>query len=76
MSRCLPPLRFSPLYGSWYPLRGTQTSTPPIVSTMARNELKLNSTKWSRVTPVRSSTVLTAQDGPPMFIAPSMMACW
>ena len=33
-------------------------------------------TKWSRVMPVRSLTVLTAQDGPPMFIAPSMIADW
>jgi hypothetical protein len=50
--------------------------TPPIVSTIARKELKLNSTKWSSRTPVRSLTVLTAQDGPPMFIAPSMIADW
>ena len=43
---------------------------------MPRNELKSNMTKWSSVTPVRSSTVFTAQDGPPMFMAPSMMADW
>jgi hypothetical protein len=31
-------------------------------------------TKWSIPTPVRSLTVLTAQDGPPIFMAPSMIA--
>jgi len=46
------------------------------VSTIARKELKLNMTSGRGVMPVRSRTVLTAQDGPPMFIAPSMMADW
>jgi hypothetical protein len=31
---------------------------------------------WSSVMPVRSRTVRTAQDGPTMFIAPSMIADW
>ena len=47
-----------------------------MASTIARKELKSNMTKWSIPVPVRSLTVLTAQDGPPMFIAPSMIAAW
>ena len=47
-----------------------------MASTIARKELKSNMTKWSSLTPEKSSTVLTAQDGPPMFIAPSMIAAW
>ena len=47
-----------------------------MASTIARKELKSNMTKWSIPVPVRSLTVLTAQDGPPMFMAPSMIAAW
>ncbi len=47
-----------------------------MASTMARKELKSNMAKWSSGMSVRALTVFTAQDGPPMFMAPSMMACW
>ena len=45
-----------------------------MASTIARKELKLNMTNWPILAPVRSLTVLTAQDGPPIFMAPSMIA--
>jgi len=47
-----------------------------MASTIARKELKSNMTKWSSLTPEKSLTVLTAHEGPPMFIAPSMIAAW